>query len=403
MTDRRTVMLGAVTLVTAFLVLFMSGGTRHAIGLVLKPMAEGFDWERSVIGLAVAVFLVVSAVGMFIAGFLADRFPLRVILSGGVAIGAAGIWGLGFVSEPWHVLVLYGVVFGVSAGVASPPPVGVLLTRRFPGRPGIANAIAVGGMGLGQLIIIGLLSLVLAEAGWRQVFIWLGLVNLAFVPLVVWGAGKRAPDEPPTPAARPDVSSFRGAFSRPYFWLLLAVYALCGFHDFFVSTHVVAFALDQGIGELLSGNLLAMMGLAGLLGVLLAGVWGDRSGPVAPTIFCFFLRVVIFAWVMISKDPVVVIIFGLLFGLTFWITAPLTILFVRDAFGTRNLGALSGFVTMVHHICGGIGAWMGANLFDVEGNYDLSFAIMAGSSLLAILLTLGLRIPRTPEPDRRQG
>jgi hypothetical protein len=34
----------------------------------------------------------------------------------------------------------------------------------------------------------------------------------------------------------------------------------------------------------------------------------------------------------------------LVFGATVLVTAPLTILFVRDAFGTRSLGALAGLI-----------------------------------------------------------
>ena len=41
------------------------------------------------------------------------------------------------------------------------------------------------------------------------------------------------------------------------FVLLVIIYAICGFQDFFVATHVVAFAQDQGVGTVLAGNLLA--------------------------------------------------------------------------------------------------------------------------------------------------
>ncbi len=140
-------------------------------------MAEAFDWERKAIGAAVSVFLVISAICLFIAGSLADRFPLCLILSSGLAPSAARIGALGFVTAPWQVIALYGMVFGIGAGLASPPPVGVMLTRRFPNRTGFANAAAITGMGPGQLVIIAGLSLVLADAGWRAVFIWLGIAN----------------------------------------------------------------------------------------------------------------------------------------------------------------------------------------------------------------------------------
>jgi predicted MFS family arabinose efflux permease len=388
MNGRWSVLAGGITLAAGFLVLVLSGGTRHAIGLVLKPMAEDFAWERETIGAAVAVFLVISAIFLFIAGSLADRFPLRLILSGGLALCAAGIGTLGFVTQPWQVIALYGIVFGIGAGLASPPPVGVMLTRRFPNRTGFANAAAIAGMGLGQLIIIAGLSFVLADAGWRAVFIWLGIANLTLAPFIFWAIQERGDLDVARPAALPTFGSFGAVLRTPYFWLLTSVYALCGFQDFFVSTHVVAFALDQGIGTLVSGNLLAFMGLAGLLGVLAAGVWSDRSGPAAPTLFCFFLRFAIFLLILASKDPVSVAAFSLLYGVTFWITAPLTVVFVRDEFGIRNIGALSGFVTMIHHMCGGLGAWIGAIQFDANGGYNSSFAIMAGASAIGIVLTV---------------
>ena len=75
MTQWRLTIRGAAVLAAGFLVLFVGGGSRFAIGLTLKPMADELGWERSTLGLAVAVFLVVSAGCMFLAGRLADRVP----------------------------------------------------------------------------------------------------------------------------------------------------------------------------------------------------------------------------------------------------------------------------------------------------------------------------------------
>jgi len=38
----------------------------------------------------------------------------------------------------------------------------------------------------------------------------------------------------------------REAARTRQFWLLMAVYGICGFDDFFVATHVVAFARGRG-------------------------------------------------------------------------------------------------------------------------------------------------------------
>jgi predicted MFS family arabinose efflux permease len=73
------------------------------------------------------------------------------------------------------------------------------------------------------------------------------------------------------------------------------------------------------------------------------------------------------------------------------VTAPLTVIFVRNLFGARNLGGLSGLVTSTHHIAGGLGAWAGAALFDVEGDYQMAFIAMIVISLAGALLSLKLR------------
>ncbi len=49
---------------------------------------------------------------------------------------------------------------------------------------------------------------------------------------------------------------------------------------------------------------------------------------------------------------------------------------------------------MVHHICGGLGAYLGASVFDRTGRYDFVFALMLASSVVALSLTVLLR--RTP-------
>jgi len=84
----------------------------------------------------------------------------------------------------------------------------------------------------------------------------------------------------------------------------------------------------------------------------------------------------------------------LVFGATFLVTAPLTVVFVSESSGTRHLGALTGLITMVHQIFGGIGAYLGAAVFDSTGKYDIAFSTMFAVSLLAVFLTLLMRQPR---------
>jgi len=378
-------MRAALALAACFLLMLIGGGARFAIGLTFKPMVDEFGWSRGELGLAVGLYMVVSAFATFMAGRMADRFSPRALLIGGTVIGGVGIAAMSLVTQPWHALVLYGVVFAIGNGAASLVIVGVIVTRVYPGRAGLANAIAISGMSVGQLVMIALLAAVMVQIGWRAVFVWIGIAHLALLPLLIG-----IPGQDGAGSARRGELPLRDAARSRQFWLLIAIYAICGLDDFFVTTHVAAFAQDRGLSPLIAGNLLALMGLTGLAGVIASGLASDRLGPVWPTAAAFIARIVVFGWIAIDQSPLSIAVFALVFGATFLVTAPLTVVFVRESFGTRNLGALAGFITMTHQIFGGLGAYAGAAIFDATGGYDAAFVVMLASAVVALALTLML-------------
>ncbi len=385
-------------LAVCFIVLFFNGGARFAIGLLLHPMAYDLGWSRSTLSLSVTVFMVLSACTLPLVGRLVDRLGARAVLGASVVVSAAGLAAMGLVEEPWEALLYYGVVFALGAAGTSVTPIGVLLSRWYPHRMGMANSIAISGMGVGQLLVISVLAVQLTAFGWRGSFLALGVATLVCVlPLVLVMAGTRgrpaaasARDGRIPAAAVVGAGTLRETLASRRLQVLLVVYAICGFQDFLVATHVVAFALDEGVDSLLAGNMLAFMGLTGLAGVLLAGALNDRFGPVFPTALCFALRIALCALVLVSAEPAAIVGAALLYGVTFWMTAPLAVVFAREISAIALLGTVSGLITMVHHVAGGIGALAGASVFDTYGAYTHAFAAMLVLSVIALGLTLVL-------------
>jgi predicted MFS family arabinose efflux permease len=103
----------------------------------------------------------------------------------------------------------------------------------------------------------------------------------------------------------------------------------------------------------------------------------------------------VFGLIVVDKSTLSVAVFALVFGATFLVTAPLTVVFVTDNFGARHLGALTGLITMVHQVCGGIGAYLGAAAFDATGGYQAAFWLMFALSMIALVLTGSLQ--RSPK------
>lgn len=389
-----------VILATGFVVLFFSGGSRFAFGVVLKPMSDELGWSRTSLTLAATACLVVSALAMPVVGRLVDRYNIRWVIASAALLAASAIGLMGLVSEPWHVFVLYGLLYAMGSAGMSAGPVGVMVSRWFTRSRGLANSVAISGNAVGQLVIITLLASLVASMGWRSAFMVLGIVNAAVVvPLVLAAVRSYPPSQPPAaelqPAGHPietnRIAAFSSIFSSRQLWLLFVIYAICGIQDFFVATHVVAFALDQGVGPVLAGNMLAWMGLMGLIGVLVSGFLADKFGAVWPTGLCFLMRIGIFAFVLLFQSTASIVAFALMYGFTFLITAPLTVVYAGSLFGAARLGTVSGLISMVHQIAAGAGAVIGAVVFDLRGSYDWAFALMLALSVVAAAATTQVR------------
>ena len=397
-----------IILATGFAILFFNGGSRSALGLMLKPMGDDLEWSRSALSLGITAYMLVSALAMPFVGRLADRFDMRWVMGSGVVVGAVGVGLMSLIASPWQLFAVYGLVFALGNAGVSNPIVSVMIVRWFPDRRGVANSVAVSGNAIGQLVIVGLLAQSLVRFGWRVSYAALGLANLAILAPIAFAAVRAAPsqaargkqpssDNPATTEQAADLGQVP-LWTSGQLWLLGGIYAICGFQDFFVATHVVAFALDIGFGALIAGNLLALMGVMGLLGVLVSGFLADRIGPARPTLLCFAMRIGIFVLVILSQSKPAVMMFALLYGFTFLMTAPLTVIFSGNIFGSARLGRISGTISMIHQISGGIGALAGALAFDIWGSYDRAFLLMLTLSVVATAGTLLVRDRRTGVP-----
>ncbi len=399
----------SIVLATGFAVLFFNSGTRYAFGLMLKPMTDDLGWSRSELALALAAFMLVSALAMPLAGRLVDRYSIRSVLAVGGLIAALGIGLTGQVQSHWHLFVVYGLVYAVGHAATSIPTVSVMISRWFVRRRGLANSVAVSGNAVGQLVIITVLASLLGSLGWRTSYAVLGAANLIIVvPLVLAAVRSRPPASccgpssdfasaggavaslsTPTPSA--PATPLRRILASRELWLLIVIYGVCGFQDFFVATHVVAFAIDQGMGRLLAGNVLALMGILGLIGVLTSGFLSDAFGVTRPVMLCFIVRVPVFAFILFVQETPAIAAFAFAYGFTFLITAPLTVVFAGNLFGPSRLGTVSGLINAVHQIAGGLGAFVGAVIFDRWDSYDGAFALMAVLAVVAIVATLSLQ------------
>lgn len=382
-------------LALGFAVLFVGGGSRFALSLMLKPMTADLGWSRTLVSLIGTLFMAVSALGQPLVGELSDRHNPLWVVGIGLVLSSIGLALMSLVASVWQALVAYSFIFALGQAATSIIPVGVMVIRSYGTRRGFATSVAISGSATGQLVIMGAVAAVLSSIGWRNAYGLLGAVNFLVVVgllTIVWGLRRRF--LPPTTRRPPGPQATQGSkprlLSQRQIRLLLVVYTICGLQDFFVSTHVVAFATDHGVQAVVAGHMLAFMGLMGLLGVLAAGALADARGPVVPTALCFLIRICLFGYIPFLPNDTSIMVFALLYGATFLVTAPLTVVFAEQAVGRTHMGWVSGILTMVHHIAGGVGAFLGGSVFDQWGSYNRAFIMMFVLSLVALWATWAL-------------
>ena len=179
---------------------FLNYVDRGAVGIAAPLMISELDLTATQFGLIVSAFFWVYAPVQLLVGWLVDRFSVYRLMAGGVLLWAFATLAMGFVGGFTSLLVLR-IMLGVGETIAFPGGSKIITRHVAPERRGIANAAMALGIALGPAAGTLAGGLILAELGWRAIFIIFGLATLLW--LAPWQLTVRALDrETPETAQR---------------------------------------------------------------------------------------------------------------------------------------------------------------------------------------------------------
>jgi MFS family permease len=235
---------------------------------------DDFAFSDATLGLAVALFYVVSASGSVPAGRLVDRVGAAWGMRLAAAFTALPCLAVVALAQSAASLTALTLIAGVANALGG-PSVSTLLRREVAvRRQGLAFGAQQAGAPLGALVAGLALPAVAIPFGWRWAF--LATAALAVVA-VACAPGIRASAAPPgTPPRRPPGFTSVHALAVA---AVLASAAGVGFVSF-----LVTYAVDSGMSEGAAGLLLAGVSLAATISRILVGVFADRAGhePLRP-------------------------------------------------------------------------------------------------------------------------
>lgn len=396
---------------------FITAGTQtYASGVFLKPMTQDLGWSRESFSAVQTVSTVVmGSIGLLVGGLVDRRGPRPLMLIGGVIAGSALI-GTSRVQTLWQFYVLRGVAQTVGNALLGNLVVNVTVAKWFVERRGMAIALASIGISLGGVLMAPLVAIVIAAAGWRQAWVFLGFLTwLLVLPsaclmrrqpedfgLVPDGTDgtrpRRATSRKRGASAASEVQwTRRAAIRTTTIWLVIFAYGIANIGLGAMLLHMVSFLSDHQVSAGHAALLFSVQSWAALLSKPLWGALMDRFHARILSAVGFLVQAIAIA-ALLAVAPLhvpwllVVVLLGYGFGIGG--TVPLQETVWASYFGRKHLGSIRAVAVPFSIIFSAGGPLLAGVLYDRSGSYLSAFLLFAVCSLIGCVLVLLARPPR---------
>jgi predicted MFS family arabinose efflux permease len=371
-------------------------GTRQTMGFFLSPLNTATGLGVGSISLAFAFGQLWWGLTQPFAGAVADRVGAGGVLLVGVLLVALGTFLTPFMTTTWGLIFAIGVLAAGGAGMAGPSVLMAATARLIPAeRRGVATGVVNAGGSFGQFIMAPLAAALTASLGWMGALQALGFIVLLALPAawVLRGPGPAAAPGAAAPAvALPAREAIRRALGTSSYLLLSAGFFVCGFHVAFLATHLPGVVAACGLPAPVGAWALGVIGLFNIIGSLAMG-WAVGRWRMKSLLSLVYASraVAVLVFLLAPKTEAVLLVFAAVMGLTFLSTVPPTVGLVAKFFGTGNMAMLFGLVMLSHQVGGFLGAWLGGQVFEATGNYDVVWYIDIVLAVAAALVHLPIK------------
>lgn len=394
--------------VTFLTMLFMSA----ALGLpgaMLQPLAKEFGWSTGEISSALALrFALFGLMGPF-AAVLMDRFGLRAVMCVALALVGTGMLAAAWISQLWHLVLLWGVLLGLGSGMTALVLGAVVSNRWFATRRGLVMGLLTASAATGQLACLPVAAWMIEHWGWRSTLAPLGLICLGVMTLVwllmrdrpadigqtAFGEAPGTPQAPKPPRltmAAP-FTALREASTQPTFWLLFGTFFICGLStNGLVQTHFISLCGDMGLAAVPAASVLAMMGIFDFVGTIASGWLSDRYDSRKLLFWYYGLRGLSLMWLPhVEYTLYGLSLFAMFYGLDWIATVPPTVKLTAQAFGAQKVGLIFGWIFAAHQIGAAVAAWGAGLSRTILLTYSPALYAAGVACMIAALMALAIR------------
>lgn len=383
----------------------LSIGSVYAYSVFQTPLSDELGWDGTTVTVAftIAIFFLGTSAAFF-GRFVESRGP-RVSAFVSAVLFGLGLLGTGFsinIESVYLFYFMYGVLGGIGLGIGYIAPVSTLV-KWFPDRRGLATGMAVFGFGAGSLIASPVAARLIEGIGIANTFYLLGTVYFILMALGAsyitrppegWMMAEQKEEENGKRIKKEDLSQLTAneAIKTKRFWMLWWMMFIN------ISSGIMLISVASPMAQEKVGmTVIAAASIVGVMGLFNGGgriVWASISDYIGrENVFLIFFGVQLLSF-FILPTITSAILFQLFMYLIVSIygggfaTLPA---FIGDLFGTKQLGAIHGYLLTSWALAGVLGPMVVSYIRTTTNSYDQTFYIFAALIATALVVAIFLK------------
>ena len=381
----------------------ISIGAAYAYSVYTQPLVETKGWSMASVTTAFTIMMVLGGGSAALFGKFVERSGPRKS-----AMLAAVLFGLGQAGSGFAIsmdsltgfLLSYGLLSGLGLGIGYIAPVSTLV-KWFPDKRGLATGMAVLGFGTGALITAPVAANLIESIGINYTFYILGISYFVLMMLGAsyiapppknWmPAGMKAAVKAGTRKIKKDLSQATSgeAVRTKHFWMLWTMMLINTSAGIMMIS--VASPMAQNIVGLSAGAAATMVGIMGVFNGGGRLGWAAASDYISrPKVFIIFFIIQLAAFITLPIITSAFIFQIFIFLVVSCYGGGFSNLpaFIGDLFGTKELGAIHGYLLTTWSLGGLIGPTLVSQIYTRTGSYIPVFYVFTGLIIIALIISI---------------
>jgi len=390
-------------MVIAAMSIHMCIGSVYAWSVYVNPIQSAMNWSLTDVTITFSIAIFFLGLSAALMGkFVEHRGPrvaatLAAILFGLGTIGS----GVAIHFESKTLLYLtYGVLGGAGLGIGYLSPVSMLV-KWFPDRRGMATGLAIMGFGFASAISGPAIKILIDSVGIASTFYTLGTIYF----VIMLGAAQYLanPEEGYMPEKLSqaistgqkkikedlvNITRDEAIKTARFFglWIMLFINVTCGIAIISVASPLLQETI--GISALAAASAVGLMGIFNGAGRIM---WASISDYLTrPIVFILFFATQIIAFYLLTTVTSILLFQVLIYYIMTCYGGAFASIpaYIGDIFGTKELGAIHGYILTAWALAGLAGPIIIAYVKDSTGSYTGTLYVFVGLFFFALISSI---------------